>query len=61
VHYPEPPHLIAPYAHLGYGRGSFPVAEALAEQVLSLPIFPGITAEQVAAVVDRIVAFFKRG
>ncbi len=60
VHYPEPPHLIAPYAHLGYGRGSFPVAEALAEQVLSLPIFPGITDEQVTSVVDRIVAFFAR-
>jgi dTDP-4-amino-4,6-dideoxygalactose transaminase len=61
VHYPEPPHLIAPYAHLGYGRGSFPMAETLAEQVLSLPIFPGITDEQVSAVVDRIGAFFTRG
>jgi dTDP-4-amino-4,6-dideoxygalactose transaminase len=61
VHYPEPPHLIAPYAYLGYGRGSFPVAEALAEQVLSLPIFPGITDQQVSAVVDCVAAFFARG
>jgi dTDP-4-amino-4,6-dideoxygalactose transaminase len=61
VHYPEPPHLVAPYAHLGYGRGSFPVAEALADEVLSLPIFPGITEEQVSAVVEGVAAFFTRG
>jgi dTDP-4-amino-4,6-dideoxygalactose transaminase len=61
VHYPEPPHLMPPYAHLGYSRGSFPVAEELAEEVLSLPMFPGIGEEQVAAVVDSIAAFFRRG
>jgi dTDP-4-amino-4,6-dideoxygalactose transaminase len=61
VHYPEPPHLVAPYAHLGYGRGSFPVAEALAGEVLSLPIFPGMTEEQASTVADGIAAFFRRG
>ena len=61
VHYPEPPHLVPPYAHLGYGRGSFPVAEALAQEVLSLPMFPGITEDQVTVVVDSISAFFRRG
>ena len=61
VHYPEPPHLVAPYAHLGYRRGSFPVAERLADEVLSLPIFPGMTEEQVATVADAIRAFFRRG
>jgi dTDP-4-amino-4,6-dideoxygalactose transaminase len=61
VHYPEPPHLSAPYAHLGYSRGSFPVAEALAREVLSLPIFPGMTEGQVESVVDAISAFFRRG
>jgi dTDP-3-amino-3,4,6-trideoxy-alpha-D-glucose transaminase len=61
VHYPEPPHLVPPYAHLGYGRGSFPVAETLAQEVLSLPMFPGITEEQVTAVVESIAAFFRRG
>ncbi len=50
-----------PYAHLGYGRGSFPVAEELAEEVLSLPMFPGIEEEQVTAVVDSIATFFRRG
>jgi dTDP-4-amino-4,6-dideoxygalactose transaminase len=61
IHYPEPPHLVAPYAHLGYGRGSFPVAEALAEEVLSLPIFPGMTEEQVTTVAAAVGAFFQRG
>jgi dTDP-4-amino-4,6-dideoxygalactose transaminase len=61
VHYPEPPHLTAAYTDLGYARGSFPLAEALAEEVLSLPMFPGITEEQVAAVVETIAAFFQRG
>ena len=61
VHYPEPPHLVAPYAHLGYGRGSFPVAEALADEVLSLPIFPGMTEAQASTVADGIAAFFRRG
>jgi dTDP-4-amino-4,6-dideoxygalactose transaminase len=61
VHYPEPPHLAAPYAHLGYARGSFPIAEALAEEVLSLPIFPGMTEGQIMAVTDSIVAFFQDG
>ena len=61
VHYPDPPHLVAPYAHLGYGRGSFPVAEALAEEVLSLPIFPGMTEEQVTTVAAAVGAFFQRG
>ena len=61
VHYPEPPHLMPPYSHLGYRRGSFPVAEELAQEVLSLPMFPGISEEQVTAVVDSIAAFFRRG
>jgi dTDP-4-amino-4,6-dideoxygalactose transaminase len=51
-HYPEPAHLSAAYAGLGYRRGDFPVTEALAEELLSLPIFPGITEAQLQAVVD---------
>jgi dTDP-4-amino-4,6-dideoxygalactose transaminase len=49
-HYPEPPHLSAAFAWLGHRRGDFPVAEALAQQILSLPVFPGMTPAQVAAV-----------
>jgi dTDP-4-amino-4,6-dideoxygalactose transaminase len=60
-HYPEPPHLSAAYEHLGYSEGAFPVTEALAREALSLPIFPGITEEQLEAVVDSVRAYFERG
>lgn len=60
-HYPEAVHLSAAFADLGYGRGSFPVAEALADELLSLPIYPGMTADQLEAVVQGIRDFFGRG
>jgi dTDP-3-amino-3,4,6-trideoxy-alpha-D-glucose transaminase len=58
-HYPQPPHLTEAYARLGYRRGAFPVAEALAEECLSLPIYPGIGEERLDAVVDGVEAFFR--
>jgi len=57
-HYPEPPHLSLAFSWLGYERNDFPVAEALAAEGLSLPIFPGITAQQLDAVRDAIVEYF---
>jgi dTDP-4-amino-4,6-dideoxygalactose transaminase len=57
-HYRKPPHLTPAYATLGFRRGAFPVAEALAEQGLSLPLFPGIAEEQLAYVVEAVSAFF---
>jgi dTDP-4-amino-4,6-dideoxygalactose transaminase len=45
-HYPEPPHLSPAYRRLGYARGDFPVAEALAREGLSLPLYPGISESQ---------------
>jgi dTDP-4-amino-4,6-dideoxygalactose transaminase len=57
-HYPDPVHLTEAYAWLGYGPGDFPVAEALATQGLSLPIFPGIRDAQLEAVVNGVRAFF---
>jgi dTDP-3-amino-3,4,6-trideoxy-alpha-D-glucose transaminase len=57
-HYPEPPHLSAAYASLGYRRGAFPVAERLADQVLTLPLYPGITDEQLDRVVHGIREYF---
>ncbi|MGC5257559.1 DegT/DnrJ/EryC1/StrS family aminotransferase [Gordonia sp. DT218] len=46
IHYPVPLHLTPAYAHLGYRRGEFPVAEAAAQTILSLPMFPHITHDQ---------------
>jgi dTDP-4-amino-4,6-dideoxygalactose transaminase len=57
-HYPEPPHLSHAFAYLGYREGQFPVAERLAARCLSLPMFPGMTPEQIDAVVTAVGAFF---
>jgi dTDP-4-amino-4,6-dideoxygalactose transaminase len=46
VHYPTPVHLHEATRVLGYGRGDFPYAEQAAEEILSLPMFPGITVYQ---------------
>jgi dTDP-4-amino-4,6-dideoxygalactose transaminase len=59
-HYPEPPHLSGAYADLGLPAGSFPVAERMAREVLSLPLFPGITETQVGWVVDAVRSWFDR-
>ena len=60
-HYPQPPHLAPAYEHLGYQEGRFPVAERLAREVLSLPIFPGMRETQVAAVVEAVREYFRSG
>ena len=56
VHYPTPLHLTPAYASLGYGPGDFPMAEAMAPRLLSLPMFPEITDEQIDHVVERLAA-----
>ena len=58
IHYPEPPHLSLAYAGLGYGPGDFPVTETLAGELLSLPIYPGISEDQLQTVVDAVTAHF---
>jgi dTDP-4-amino-4,6-dideoxygalactose transaminase len=58
VHYPVPVHLTGAYHHLGYGKGAFPVTEAAADRLLSLPMFPHLTAgqqERVTGVLGRAV------
>jgi len=52
VHYPVPVHLQPAYRDLGHRTGDFPVAEALAGEVLSLPFFPEMTEQQVTEVAD---------
>jgi dTDP-4-amino-4,6-dideoxygalactose transaminase len=60
-HYPEPPHLTPAYRSLGCGPGDFPVAEALAREGLSLPLYPGVTEEQLAWVCDAVREYFAVG
>ena len=58
IHYPTPVHLTRAYSGLGYRRGQFPVAEAAADRILSLPMFPHLTEDQqecVAAVLRSSV------
>lgn len=57
IHYPVPLHLQRAYAHLGYRTGDFPIAEKLASEIVSLPMFPGITEEEQARVVDAVIRF----
>lgn len=59
LHYPVPLHLQTAYRHLGLGRGAFPVTELAAAELLSLPMFPELSAEQVGIVADAIRAFYK--
>ena len=56
IHYPIPPHLQAAYADLGLPKGAFSLAEQLADRVLSLPMGPHVTAEQV----DEVAAAVRR-
>jgi dTDP-4-amino-4,6-dideoxygalactose transaminase len=58
-HYPEPPHLSPAYRGLGYGPGDFPVAEALAREALSLPLYPGITETQLESVCAAVLSYFR--
>ena len=56
IHYPVPPHLQPAYAELGWKPGRFPIAEAIHSEVLSLPLWPGLTDDIVAQVVDAVRA-----
>ena len=57
VYYPSPLHLQSAYRHLGYATGDFPNAERAAREVLSLPVHPELTDEQVEYVCSTLRAF----
>lgn len=56
IHYPVPIHLQGAFASLGHEEGSFPVAEAAAKEMISLPLFPGITDAQQDEVMEAVRA-----
>ena len=58
IHYPVPPHLQKAYTELHIPRGSLPLAETLADTVLSLPMGPHLTAEQAGRTAAAIRGFF---
>jgi len=60
LHYPMPLHLQKAYAHMGLAGGSFPVAEKVAGRLLSLPMYPELTNEQIEYVVDAIREFVEK-
>jgi dTDP-4-amino-4,6-dideoxygalactose transaminase len=57
IHYPVPLHLQRAYQGLGYQQGDLPIAERAASEIVSLPMFPQLTAEQQSRVVDEVVRF----
>ncbi len=61
IHYPIPPHLSEAYAYLGHKKGDFPIAEQFADEVLSLPIYNGMTIEEQQIVIDAVNSFCRLG
>jgi len=59
IHYPIPPHLQEAYRHLGLKQGNYPIAEAIANTTLSLPLFIGMNSTMVDYVIKAIKCFYK--
>jgi dTDP-4-amino-4,6-dideoxygalactose transaminase len=57
IHYPIPLHLQPAYASLGFRKGQFPVSEQLAQEIISIPIYPEMTSKQHQYIVDHIKKF----
>jgi dTDP-4-amino-4,6-dideoxygalactose transaminase len=60
IHYPIPLHLQKAYTSLSYRLGDFPAAEKVAAEIISLPMFPQLTAEQQSRVVEEIARFMPK-
>lgn len=57
IHYPVPPHLAGCYQHLGYKKGDFPITEQFAAESLSLPLYNGMTDEEIDYVINAVNKF----
>jgi dTDP-4-amino-4,6-dideoxygalactose transaminase len=60
IHYPIPVHLLPAYADLGYVAGQFPHSEKAANEVLSLPMYPELTAAQTQTVARAVLELGSR-
>lgn len=58
IHYPTPIHLQPSYRYLGYKIGSFPIAEKISQELLSLPLYPSMIKEDIEYVCDKIKKFY---
>jgi len=58
IHYPVPPHLQNAFQELNYKKGDFPIAETIAETALSIPIYPGLTDEEIIYITNSIKKFY---
>lgn len=61
IHYPIPPHLSEAYQYLGYQKGDFPITEKNCSEIVSLPIYNGMTDNEIQFVVDSINSFTPKG
>jgi len=59
IHYPIPLHLQPAYKHLGYGYGDLPRCERIAEEIISLPVFPEMTEEETDYVINTVKEYIK--
>ncbi|MBD2626750.1 DegT/DnrJ/EryC1/StrS family aminotransferase [Trichormus variabilis] len=59
IHYPIPCHLQPAFTYLGYQQGDFPQSEKLSQQILSLPMYPGLKNSQIREVIDAINSSLK--
>jgi dTDP-4-amino-4,6-dideoxygalactose transaminase len=60
IHYPIPVHLQKAYEFLGHGKGSFPVSETLAHEILSIPMYPELDEAKVVYTCEKISMFYER-
>lgn len=57
IHYPIPPHLSEAYEYLGFEKGSFPIAEEYADSVLSIPLYNGMSSDEIDYVIEKLNRF----
>jgi len=60
IHYPIPIYSLDAYSHLGLKKDGFPVAEQFSKEILSLPMFPELTENQISRIADLMKKFYQR-